>query len=72
MIAGHPIIGGVSDFPNPQYDNYGGGARAGSTVLIQHNGIDAGEAWELGLGRAVYLGSTKPGELERLHQPSVS
>ena len=56
VVGGHPITSGVADFPNPAHDNYGGGVPVGDTVLIQHGGVDAGAARELGLGRVVYLG----------------
>ena len=56
VLSGHEITDGLSDFQNPQYDNYGAGVRPGATVLIRHAGVDAGAALEVGFGRAVYLG----------------
>ena len=56
VLEGHPITEGVSDFPNPQYDNYGGGPKEGATVLTRNGSTDDSAAWEYGSGRVVYLG----------------
>jgi MYXO-CTERM domain-containing protein len=55
-VQGHAITNGLAAFANAQYDNYGGGRRSGSTLLLTDGGTDAAAAWTLGAGRAVYLG----------------
>ena len=56
VVTGHPITDGLSDFTNPDADNYGAGPRPGATVLTQRSGTTDGAAWQFGSGRAVYLG----------------
>ena len=58
VLSGHQITDGLGNFANPSYDNFGGGAKGGATVLTENSAIpgpDSG-AWEYGAGRAVYLG----------------
>ena len=56
VLQGHPITDGLSNFANPNHDNYGGGPRAGATVLTRNGAIDDSAAWGYGSGRVVYLG----------------
>ena len=56
VVGGHPITEGLSTFANPDYDNYGGGVKAGATVLTRNETSDDSAAWQVGSGRAVYLG----------------
>jgi hypothetical protein len=39
VLPGHPITQGLSDFPNPHHDNYGGGPKVGATVLTRNSAI---------------------------------
>ena len=58
VLSSHPITDGLANFPNPQFDNHGGGPKSGATVLTRNGSTDNGAAWELGSGRVVYLGPT--------------
>ncbi len=54
-VGGHPITDGVAAFETGEFSNYGGGTRAGGTVLLSGPDGDHGSAWQVGSGRAVYL-----------------
>ena len=56
VLPGHPVTQGISDFPNPDFDNYGGGPKEGATLLTRNGVVDDGAAWNYGSGRVVYLG----------------
>ena len=57
VLPGHPITQGLSDFPNPHYDGYGGGPKVGATVLTRRGVNDDSATWDYGTGRVVYLGA---------------
>ena len=54
-ISGHPITEGVAHFTTA-YNSYGAGVAENATPLVRDGDIFSGAAWQLGDGRAVYLG----------------
>jgi len=62
-VPGHPITAGLSAFTQTaNHLPYGGGTKAGATVLATSSETDVAAAWTYGLGRTVYLGPLYTGE----------